>query len=243
MPTGIIINTFAIAIGGVLGAVFADKVPTKVKSELTQIFGVCALGMGITSVILMKNMPAVIFSVVLGSAIGLWCNLGEWISRGASLMQKPVAKLAKNKNTAMSQDEYTALLVTIIVLFCASGSGIYGALDSGMSGDHTILISKSILDFFTALIFACNIGMAVPLVAVPQFIIFMIIFMLARFIYPLTTPAMIADFKACGGILLLATGFRIAGMKQFPTADMIPAMIIVMPVSRLWTDCIVPLFG
>ena len=134
-----------------------------------------------------------------------------------------------------------SMLVTIIVLFCASGTGIYGSLDSGISGDHTILISKSILDFFTAMIFACNLGMAVPFIAIPQVMIFLVIFALAKVIYPLTTPEMIADFKACGGFLLIATGFRMAKIKEFPVADMIPAMVIVMPVSWFWVNCIMPL--
>lgn len=241
MPIGILINCLSVFLGGGIGALFAEKVPEKLKTELTQIFGVCALGMGIGSVILMKNMPAVVFSVVFGTALGLLTDLGTRISKAAAWMQKPVAKLVKNKNSTLGQEEYTAMLVTVIVLFCASGTGIYGSLDSGISGDHTILISKSVLDFFTAMIFACTIGMAVPLVAVPQLVIFLTIFALARVIYPLTTPDMIADFKSCGGFLLIATGFRIAGMKPFPTADMIPAMIVVMPVSWMWTNWIAPL--
>lgn len=224
-----------------MGAVLTDRIPERFKTQLTQIFGLCALGMGISSVILMKNMPAVVFSVVVGTALGLGMDLGGWISKGAGYLQKPVAKLVKNQNIALPQEEYTATLVTVIVLFCASGTGIYGSLDSGISGDHTILMSKSILDFFTAMIFACSIGMAVPMVAVPQLIVFLAIFALAKIIYPLTTPEMIADFKACGGFLLIATGFRIAGIKAFPTADMIPAMIMVMPVSWGWCNWIVPL--
>jgi uncharacterized membrane protein YqgA involved in biofilm formation len=51
---------------------------------------------------------------------------------------------------------------------------------------------------------------------------------------------MIADFKACGGFLLLATGFRIAKIHDFPVADMIPAMVLVMPVSWFWVNMIVP---
>lgn len=47
--------------------------------------------------------------------------------------------------------------MTVIVLFCAGGTGIYGTLDAGMTGNNTILISKSILDFFTAAIFACHL--------------------------------------------------------------------------------------
>jgi len=241
MPVGIIINSLSIVVGGLIGALFAEKVPVRIKTELTQIFGVCALCMGINSVILMKNKPAVVFSVVIGTAMGLALNLGIWINKGAALMQKPVAKLFKNRNSAMAEGEYMAMLVTIIVLFCASGTGIYGSLDSGISGDHTILISKSILDLFTALIFACSLGMVVPFIAVPQCMIFLLIFLLAKFIYPLTTPDMIADFKACGGFLLVATGLRIAGIRAFPTADMIPAMILVMPVSWLWSSWILPL--
>lgn len=52
---------------------------------------------------------------------------------------------------------------------------------------------------------------------------------------------MIGDFKACGGFLLLATGFRMTKIKEFPVADMIPAMVIVMPISWIWANWIVPL--
>ena len=152
MPVGIIVNCLSVALGGWMGAVLTDRIPERFKTQLTQIFGLCALGMGISSVILMKNMPAVVFSVVVGTALGLGMDLGGWISKGAGYLQKPVAKLVKNQNIALPQEEYTATLVTVIVLFCASGTGIYGSLDSGISGDHTILMSKSILDFFTAVI-------------------------------------------------------------------------------------------
>ena len=43
---------------------------------------------------------------------------------------------------------YQQLMITMIILFCASGTGIYGAVISGISSDHSILISKAILDFF-----------------------------------------------------------------------------------------------
>ena len=135
----------------------------------------------------------------------------------------------------------SGLLVTAIVLFCASGTGIYGSIVSGMSGDHSILIAKSVLDFFTAMIFACSLGMAVSAVALPQLVIFLALFLCARLLYPLTTPAMMEDFKACGGVIMVATGFRIAKIKDFPVADMIPAMVLVWPLSWAWTNWILPI--
>ena len=241
MPTGVIINALSVAVGGVIGALVGHKLPARLNAELTKIFGICSMGMGVSAIGLMKNMPAVIFAVIIGTAIGLAVDLGGIINRGAACMEKPVGKLFPNKNKTLSKEEYMSMLVTIIVLFCASGTGIYGSLDSGMSGDHTILISKSILDFFTAMIFGGTLGMVIAAIAIPQCIIFLIIFAVAKFIFPLTTPNMIADFKACGGFLLLATGFRIAKIHDFPVADMIPAMMLVMPVSWLWMNMIIPM--
>lgn len=241
MPTGVIINALSIAVGGVIGALIGHKLPARLNAELTKIFGICSMGMGVSAIGLMKNMPAVIFAVIIGTAIGLAVDLGGIINSGAACMERPVRKLFPNKNKTLSKEEYMSMLVTVIVLFCASGTGIYGSLDSGMSGDHTILISKSILDFFTAMIFGGTLGMVIAAIAIPQCIIFLIIFAAAKFIFPLTTPNMIADFKACGGFLLLATGFRIAKIHDFPVADMIPAMVLVMPVSWFWMNMIIPM--
>ncbi len=49
------------------------------------------------------------------------------------------------------------------------------------------------------------------------------------------------DFKACGGFIMLATGFRMIKVKMFPIADMVPAMILIMPISALWVNYIMPL--
>lgn len=240
MPIGVLINAASVLLGGIAGALAGHKLSPKFKAEISLIFGVCSMGMGISTIGLMKNMPAVIFAIIIGTALGLAIHLGDWIHKGATLMQKPISKIFKN-NSNMSEEEFLNQLVTIIVLFCASGTGIYGSLTAGMTGDNSILISKSILDFFTAAIFACQLGYVVSVISVPQFIIFLILFLCAGFIYPMTSPDMIADFKACGGFLMLATGFRMVKLKNFPIADMIPAMILVMPLSYFWVTYIMAL--
>ncbi|MHC5228935.1 DUF554 domain-containing protein [Enterococcus sp. LJL99] len=241
MSIGIIINTCSILFGGVIGGLLGHRLSDRIKKEITLIFGVCSMGMGISAIGLMKNMPAVILSIVLGTIFGLLFHFGEKIEYGASMMQKLIDPFVKSKQSDLSNEEFSAQLVTIIVLFCASGTGIYGSLDAGMTGDSTILISKSILDFFTAAIFACNLGYVVSVIAIPQFLIFSLLFLLAKVIFPHTTPEVIADFKACGGFLMLATGFRMIKVKMFPTPDMIPAMILVMPFSFIWINWIIPL--
>ena len=109
-----------------------------------------------------------------------------------------------------------------------------------MTGDHSILLAKTILDLPTALIFACVLGFVTCVIAIPQYIVFMLLFLLAGMIYPFCTETMSCDFKACGGVLLVATGFRMMKVKEVPVADMIPAMILAMPLSHLWVTYVLP---
>ena len=241
MPIGVIINTVAIFLGGIAGALLGDKLPEKYKEQLNLIFGLCSMGMGISSIVLMKYMPAVVFALIIGTIVGLMFKLGDKVYELCSKLQKVMIRIVPKKETNMSETEILATLITVIVLFCSSGMGIYGSLSEGMTGDSSLLITKSILDFFTAAIFACNLGYIVSLIAVPQFVIFTVLFLSASFIVPLTTPDMIADFKACGGFLMVAAGFRILKLKMFPVVDMIPAMILVMPFSWFWVNIILHL--
>lgn len=235
MPIGIIINVLSVILGGLTGALVGNRLSAKVKEEMNLIFGICAMGMGMGSVCLMQNMPAVVFAVIVGSFIGLSLKIGQRIQ---TLTGKALKHLLKN-SSAENED----MMLTAVVLFCVSGTGIYGSLESGMTGNHSILIAKAVLDFFTAMIFACKLGKITALIGVPQFVIMIAFFFLAKVIVPMTTDMMISDFKACGGLILLATGLRMLQLKPSPIADMIPAMILVMPISYAWTTWLQPLFG
>lgn len=241
MPTGAIVDCLAVLTGGITGAVFGNKIPERLKTELTMIFGLCAMCMGINSVVLLKNLPVVILSMIVGTSIGLLMQLEDRINRLIGKLEKPLGGLMRIDTAKTTREEYMSVFITVLVLFCVSANGIYGSLDAGFSGDHSILISKAILDWFTAMIFACSLGSMVSLICIPQFVILVLMFLMARVIYPLTTPDMILDFKGCGGFLLVATGFRIMKVKNYPVVDMIPAMILVMPVSWLWTAYVIPL--
>ena len=235
MPTGIIIDCLAVVLGGIAGTLLKSRLSESLKDQMNNIMGLCAMCMGISTVVLMKNLPAVVFSVILGTLIGLTIHFGSGIQKGVSLVLNKVMK-------DVSADVIN-LMVTAVVLFSASGTGIYGSLDAGMTGNHSVLIAKAILDFFTAVIFACKLGKATSFIGIPQFLVLFGIFCLAKVIVPLCSDVMIADFKACGGFVLVATGLRIMKVKDFPVADMTLGMVLVMPVSYLCVTFLLPLIG
>ncbi len=155
MPIGVISNALSVAVGGMVGAFAGNKLSARFKEDINMIFGACSMGMGISAIVLMENMPAVIF----GTAIGLAIHLGDKMNAAAGGMQKVVSKFVKNKNSKISEEEFTATLVTIIVLFCASGTGIYGSIISGMTGDHSILIARQIhFGFVYSFNFCLHVG-------------------------------------------------------------------------------------
>jgi hypothetical protein len=48
------------------------------------------------------------------------------------------------------------------------------------------------------------------------------------------TGELMGNFSACGGLIMLATGLRISGIKNFPIANLLPALVFVIPLSAFW---------
>ena len=107
-------------------------------------------------------------------------------------------------------------------------------MTEGMTGNYQLLLIKSILDFFTAMIFALSLGPSVALITIPQLLIQTSLFLLARLIMPYMDDISYGDFSACAGIILLAVGFRMARIKNFPVVNFIPSLFLILPLSYLW---------
>ena len=237
MIVGPYINGACVLIGGIGGALLSSKMPERIRTTMPVIFGGVSMCMGIMLVIKGANMPVMVLSIVLGTLFGELVYLEKGIAKLGSKAKGLVELVTRSEpGTNESQADFLNAYVAIIVLFCASGTGIFGAMHEGMTGDASILIAKSFLDFFTASIFATTLGYSVAVIAIPQAIIQLGLAYGATVIMPLTTPMMQADFTAAGGVLMFATGFRICGIKSFPVANMLPALVIVMPISSLWTS-------
>ena len=229
MLIGPYVNGAAVIIGGLIGAAAGGKLPERVKTALPMTFGLCSVGLGITLVLKVKYMPAVVLAMVIGAILGELLHLEKGIGKAAGSTRGLINKVLPPVN-GLGHEEFTEKFVAILVLFCASGTGIFGAMTEGMSGDPSIL--------FTAGIFATLLGYAVMTIAVPQVIIQVALAMLAVVILPSISPDMMADFSCAGGLLMVATGSRICNIKLFPGANMLPGLVLVMPLSHLWATLV-----
>lgn len=188
-------------------------------------------------------------SVILGCVIGELCFIETGIQK---LIGFTVGKLNKRKlallDTLGEEEKQRAqqelklkieLLGLSMAIICFSGTGFFGALNEGLDGDHSILLAKSVLDFFTVLVIAAQIGYFVSAFAAPQAVIFLICFFIARLISPILTPEAIANFKSVGGVLTLVIGYNMlasqTGLKKVRVLNLTPAFILVLFFSWLVT--------
>ena len=231
MVIGPFINASAVLAGGVIGALLSQRLPERIRVFMISIFGLASLGIGILLVVKCANLPVMVLATLVGALIGEFCYLEKGINTAVAKAQTLFMRSGKKP----PHESFIQNYVAIIVLFCASGTGIFGAMREGMTGDPSILIAKSFLDFFTAMIFACSLGIAVSAISAPMLLIQLSLATCAALILPLTTPAMMADFSSVGGLLLVATGLRICGIKMFAVVNMLPALLLAMPLSAAWT--------
>lgn len=237
MVIGPFVNASAVFAGSVLGAACGNWIPKRLRLALPLTFGLASMGMGVPMITKMHFLPAVILALLTGSIIGELIYLEDGIKKAGSAARNLVERLLpQKKEVALSHShkEFVEKFVTVLVLFCASSAGIFGSMNESMTGDSSILLTKSMLDFLTAAIFAAELGFAIALIALPLLIIQLALAMGATTILPLTSAMMIGDFSAVGGIIMLAMGMRICGIQVFPVANLLPGLFVAMPISALW---------
>ncbi len=249
IPYGIIADVCAVAIGGVLGGLSRKVLPKRIIESLFIVTAFCAFGIGIVATIKLSSLTVVMVSLILGCIIGELCCIETGIQK---LIGFTVGKLSKDKTLLLdtigeeekqkAQDELKLkieLLGLSMAIICFSGTGFFGALNEGLDGDHSILLAKAVLDFFTVLVIAAQIGYFVSVFALPQAAIFLACFFIATIISPILTTEAIANFKSVGGILTIAIGYNMlasqVGLKKVRVLNLTPAFILVLLFSWLAT--------
>ena len=228
MPIGILVNVASVLMGGVLGSAAGAYIPARFNKALTSIFGLSAILIGISMIGQMDSLSAVILSLILGGLAGEAAQLERSVNRGITV-------LARRLPGSSLSDEQRENIISMIVLFCFSGTGWFGSMNAGITGDHSILFAKSIMDFFTAAIFGAASGYLVGLIAIPQCAVFLALFYMSKSLMPLMTAGMIGDFKAVGGIITLALGLKLSGIRHYDAINLLPAIILVFFISHLWS--------
>ena len=100
---------------------------------------------------------AIILSMVLGVIIGELIDIDKQVNKLGDKFKKLLSGKGGNVSEAF---------VSASLLFCVGSMTIVGAMDSGISRDHTLLVTKSVMDFISSIIFASTMGIGVAFSAI-----------------------------------------------------------------------------
>ena len=70
IPRGGILDCCCVLLGANAGTLLRNKIPKKLQEPLMVIFGMCAIAIGMVSVIKLESLPAVLLALILGTIIG-----------------------------------------------------------------------------------------------------------------------------------------------------------------------------
>ena len=231
--TGPLLNSAAIIAGTMIGVLLMGRFPERLRDGIPMSFALGAFAIGITMIVKVHFLAVAIMAMILGTALGELFYLEKAVGRLALAMQRFMFRLIP-VGTHLSAEEFTVQFCALMVVFTASGLGVVGAMTEGLTGNYELLLVKSMMDFITAIIFAVRLGPSVALIFTTQLLVQTSLYFLAGVISPVLDEVAFADFTAVGGIILVAIGLRLAGIKQFAAINFLPALVLVVPFSYLW---------
>jgi uncharacterized membrane protein YqgA involved in biofilm formation len=220
---GTIVNTVAVLVGGLLGLVLNKKMPGRVTSIYFQAIGLFTLAIGATMAVSMEKILIIVSSLAIGSLLGEWWNL----EKGAEQLSEYLKKRFKIGNERFSEG-----LVTAFLLFCVGSMTILGTIQEGTGGSPDLLYTKSMMDFFSAILLASAFGVGVAFSALPLFLFQVSLTLFAMFASHFFTDDIILGLTNVGGILLIGLGINILEIKKLRIMNMLPSLVIV--VLLLW---------
>lgn len=226
---GTIANTAAVVLGGVLGLLLKNGIAKRFENILMQALGLATVFIGISGVlkymlvveaggISTQGTMLLIFSLVIG------CLVGEWVDLESKMevIGIKLKALARVKNDNRFVDGF----VTTSLIICVGAMAIVGAMQDGLTGDSSMLIAKSLLDFVLVAILTAAYGIGAAFSAIPIFVYQGAITLIAALFGSVIGDNLIAELSFVGNALVFCVGVNLVREKTFRVANMLPALLI-----------------
>ena len=214
---GAIVNTLAAVVGGLLGSLLKRGIPERFADLVQKGLALCVLYIGIKGSLVGTNTLVTILSLVLGAILGELMNIDGAIERLGAWAQRKLSKGGSRLGEGF---------VTASLLFCVGSMAVVGSLQSGLTGNHETIFTKSMLDFVSAIILASTLGLGVCLSGAFVLVYQGAIVLLARWAAPILSDYVVAEMSCAGSLLIVALGLNMLGITKLKVANLLPAMFL-----------------
>lgn len=221
--TGTVLNTITVLVGGFLGMILGERIPRRIRNTVVHGIGLFTLVYGVRLFLESENPLYALGAILLGGVFGEWMGIEDWLARMGSFFQ---SRFLPTNRSGSRATQFIQGFVTASLLFEIGPMTLIGSIQDGLTGDYSLLATKSVLDGFAALALASTLGMGVLFSAVAVLIYQGGISLLANQAQTILTSAMIAEMTAVGGILLIGLAIgTLLEIKPIRTGNLLPALI------------------
>lgn len=217
-----LINCIAVIAGSLVGLLVGKKLNDNFRRIVMTAAGLTTMVIGIDMALKINSYLVMMFSVVLGGFVGYALKIEDRVLALGNKFEK------KSGNEKDKPDSWNFGLgfLNASVLFCSGAMAVVGSISAGTSGNMDLILLKSVMDGFLAIVFAATYGPGVMMSAL-FILVYQGFFTLAGgWLSGVLGDAAINELSAVGGILLLMIGFSLLEIKKFKTGNFLPALVL-----------------
>lgn len=181
-----------------------------------RVLGLCVCIIGIKNA-LGGDIMLMVVSLATGTLAGEALRIDDALNRLGLWLQ---SRMSPGEGSTFAEGFVTASL-----LYCVGAMAIVGSIESGLRNDQGIIITKSVLDGASSVIFASTLGVGVLFSAFAVLIYQGSIELFAWYLQDVFSEGLIMQISAVGGIMIMAIGLNLALNAKFKTANMLPGFI------------------
>ena len=220
---GTIINTAAILVGGLGGALFGRFLSDSCQDTLTKVCGVSTLFIAVSGAL--EGMLTVENGAVTSG--------GAMLIIGCLAIGAIIGERLKVKTGNARDKGFVNAFVTASLTVCIGAMAIVGSIQDGITGDYSILATKAVLDLIIIMVMSCSLGKGAVFSAIPVAVFQGSITALAGLIRPLMTDAALANLSLVGNILIFCVGINLVWGKKIKVANLLPAILVAVIAAFL----------
>ncbi len=209
-----IINAVAVVLGATVGLVFKSRIGEDFKKIVMVSAGLVTLVLGLDMAVSSSETLVILFSLIFGGFIGTWLRIEDRVEG------------LGNRFAGEGDSSFGMAFLNSSLLFCSGAMSIVGSIEAGTGQGWNLILVKSVMDGFMAIVFAAAYGKGVYLSAL-TIIVYQGFFTLAgAWISPLLGDEGIAVISASGGFLLLMLALGLLEVKKIKTGNFLPALVL-----------------
>jgi len=233
-----VVNCLAVVFGAVLGLAFHHKISDGMKTLVFTGAGIVSLMLGMKMAFESSRIVYLALALIAGGFAGEALDIEGAILRLGEFLNRRVARRAAPAAAAepgASPHEFAYGFLNASVIFCVGAMALIGSFKAGVEGDYELILTKSVLDGFMAMILAAAMGVGVAFSALAVLAYQGTLTLLARFLQPYASPLVLAELTGLGGCLVVMIGINLLGLSKLKTANFLPGLLIIVILLAIET--------